>query len=102
MWREGLGAYKIITENKQCSYANHPATLEFTDHPELLWMRLHKVREEMLKRGYHPKEMPHPVTCETFPYDENFDLIGEHSLREWQTLEEQIEIIKGKGCKCLI
>lgn len=101
MWREGLGAYKIIIEHKKCSYANHPATLEFKNHPELLWMRLHAVRNEMLKRGYHPKEMPRVITCENWPYDENFNL-NNHPYQEWQTLEEQLAWLKTKGCKCQI
>ena len=44
----------------------------------------------MLKRGYNPKELP---------------ILGEGLGRDkfekpWQTLEQQIEILKAKGCKC--
>jgi hypothetical protein len=91
MWREGLGAYKIITENKK-GYRNHPATQEFIDAPYELWRRLGLVREEMLKRKYHPKDMPKKPYPLSVPEYE--------PIKEWQTLEEQIEILKAKGCKC--
>jgi hypothetical protein len=90
MWREGLGAYKIVTgEVDGGSYKNHPATKEFRYAPQYLWMRLKMVREEMLKRGYHPKELPAYdfTACTPDP---------------WQTLEEQIKIIRSKNCKCKI
>lgn len=87
MWREGLGAYKIITENKK-GYRNHPAVKEFENAPVLLWNRLYLVRKEMLHRGYNPKELPP---------EPNF---LPRVLNEWQTLEEQVEILKNKNCKC--
>lgn len=90
MWREGLGCYKIIMENK-IGYKNHPATIEFSLSPDSLWNRLLLVRKEMLKRGYHPKEMPEK------PFNK-FDL----GVTPWQTLEEQIEVLKLKNCKCKI
>lgn len=92
MWREGLGCYKIITENMQVSYAKHPATLEFIDRPQSLWHRLEKVREEMIGRGYHPKELPVEMS-----FGNTFG-----KIKEWQTLEEQIEVLKTKNCKCRI
>jgi len=101
MWREGLGCYKIIRRNKISSdilssrkkpYGNHPATIEFEKGAWVLYERLEKVRNEMLKRGYHPKRMP------TSP------AVGiwwmQH--KNWQKLKQQIEILKGKGCKCKV
>lgn len=90
VWREGLGCYKIITENKK-GYINHPATKEFIECPNFLWLRLQKIRQEMLARGYNPKELPSsmPQVTDIFP-------------REWQTLDEQIQVLKSKGCKCNI
>ncbi len=92
MWREGLGCYKIITENKK-GYRNHPAAKEWIGFPELLWYRLENVRDEMVKRGYHPKETPECI-------------VGNKSIherpKEWQTLKEQVEILKAKGCKCVL
>jgi hypothetical protein len=89
MWREGLGAYKIITENKQ-GYRNHPATQEYINAPRALYYVLALTRHEMLKRAYHPKELP------AMP-----QLTGDkETLNQWQTLAEQITILKAKGCKC--
>ena len=90
MWREGLGAYKIITENRK-GYRNHPATIEFKHAPNTLYLILELVREEMIKRNYHPKEMP----------PRHVSKATEH-IQVWQTLEEQIKILKLKGCKCNI
>lgn len=89
MWREGLGAYKIITENKK-GYKNHPAVKEFEHSPAALFNRMLKVRFEMLSRNYNPK----PI----FPRHHNKN----GSVNEWQTLEEQINILRLKNCKCMI
>lgn len=108
MWREGLGCYKILNEGKK-GYRNHPATKEFEFHLDLLWDRLLLVREEMLKRGYHPKEMPYFTLFQAISpiiYDEQktnigIDLFSERSpYKPWQTLEEQIKVIKLKKCNC--
>jgi len=90
MWREGLGMYKIITENKS-GYRNHPATLEFIGKPHLLYTRLQLVRNEMLSRNYHPKELPKFI-------------FGQYSgkNKQWQTYAEQVEVLKNKNCSCKI
>lgn len=87
MWREGLGMLSILTENKQ-GYRNHPATKEFEGRPWALWVRLRKVREEMVKRGYKPKSLP------------LINGMSGPSNQLWQTLEEQIEVLKSKKCRC--
>ncbi len=92
MWREGLGAYKIITENKK-GYRNHPAVKEFISAPSQLGKRLLLVRNEMLRRGYNPKLLP--ITLYTIP-------ILKEQYKEWQTLDEQIEVLKLKKCNCNI
>lgn len=90
VWREALGCYKIITEGKK-GYINHPATQEFLNYPDQLFDRLALIREEMLRRGYHPKDLPiQPEMPDAGLPD------------EWQTLEQQIEILKAKHCKCNI
>lgn len=93
MWREGLICYYGILENKP-SWKNHPARKEFENCPDKLYKRLCYVSEEMLKRGYHP----------------NIKLLKEFNKtckepKEWQTLEQQIEILKEKSktiknCNC--
>lgn len=96
-WREGLGCYNILTENKS-GYRNHPQVIEFEKASDKLWVRLSKVRGEMVKRGYNPKELPelwgsgYTSIQELTWYKEN----------QWQTLEEQTEVLKNKGCNCLV
>jgi hypothetical protein len=81
VWREALGCYKIITENKK-GYRNHPAVIEFTNAKSILWERLYIIRQEMLKRGYHPKELPEK------PIQSEFERVV-----EWQSLEQQKQIL---------
>lgn len=90
VWREGLGAYKIITEKRtDLSYYKHPATQEFKDCTEALHQRLSLIRQEMLNRGYNPKELPELISFGG-------------QVKEWQSIDEQINLIKSKGCKCNI
>jgi hypothetical protein len=89
MWREGLGCYKIVTEGKK-GYRNHPATKEFINAPGKLWDRLNIVREEMLSRGYNPKEMPIRFHG---PDAQNSD---------WQDYDEQLMVLRSKNCNCKI
>jgi hypothetical protein len=97
MWREGLGAYKIINENRtDLSYWKHPATQEFIYNLDLLHERLRLVREEMLKRAYNPKELPVLQDLSSFLQQQYC------KYYPWQTLDEQIAILKTKNCKCNI
>lgn len=92
MWREGLGCYKIVTyEVDGGGYKNHPAVKEFMGSSFKLAVVLTKVREEMLNRGYHPKEL-----------ELGNVFTSNSSYTPWQTLEEQIEVLKSKGCNCKI
>jgi hypothetical protein len=82
MWREGLGCYKIITENKK-GYRTHPAVIEFEECPEILHEILHKVAAEAKKRGYNFKELPNLITFGG-------------KRKPWQTLEEQKQLLLQK------
>jgi hypothetical protein len=88
VWREALGCYNIVTSDKK-GYRNHPATKEFLGRPHRLWYRLKLIRAEMLSRGYHPKDMPSLFVC-----------AEESEYEPWQSLEEQIGVLRAKGCKC--
>lgn len=96
MWREGLGCYKLVRNNKvgkdivRKGYQNHPATIEFEQAAMSLWERLKMVRDEMKRRGYHPKRMPTRPSTLVWWYQE----------KPWQTLDEQIAVLKSKKCKC--
>lgn len=88
VWREALGAYKIITENKK-GYRNHPATQEFVEAPEALHARLTQIKQEADNRNYNFKTVPDKVSFGG-------------SIKEWQSLEEQTTHLKSKLCKCNI
>ena len=90
-WREALGAYSIITNHKE-GYKNHPAVKEFKDAPEALYARLHFIRQEMLNRGYQPKPLPEPA----------YHLFRNGLIHQWQTLKEQVTILKEKHCNCQV
>lgn len=96
-WREGLGAYAIITgttiTKNGAGYRNHPAVKEFEKCHCVLWARLCLIREEMLARSYQPKDLP-PFQC--------IDVCQEQKYVPWQTLEEQIEVLRSKKCNCKI
>lgn len=105
MWREGLGCYKIITEGKT-GYRNHPQVKEFEYYLPRLFERLTLVRKEILKRGYNPKPMPKlhlfpAIHVKDYKPDDNIapNIDG---YKPWQTLEQQIEILKKKGCECKV
>lgn len=92
MWREGIGCYKIITENKK-GYRHHPAVKEFEHCPNLLLLRLMGVRYEMEKRGYHPK-VSLIVVADSYLFEEM------DRYQPWQTLDQQIQILRLKKCEC--
>lgn len=52
---------------------------------------MHVIRDEMLRRGYHPKEIP-PVMSAYL----------EDGVKEWQSLDEQCAVLRGKGCECKV
>ena len=85
-WREGLGAYSIIVNDKQ-GYRNHPAVQEFAECPQALHDRLILIRDVMKRRGYNPKPLPPRVD-------------GAGQVNEWQSLNEQMEALRAKGCEC--
>lgn len=92
-WREGLGCYAILINNKK-GYRNHPAVKEFENSAWHLWVRLERIRSEMIKRGYKPKELPNGQHYTT--------IYKNAEPKEWQSLEQQIEVLKSKKCQCKV
>lgn len=86
LWREALGCYQIITQDKS-GYSNHPQTKQYADCPEKLHKVMSNVRQEMLNRGWNPKPLP-----------ERVEYGGKEKV--WQTNEEQLKVLKDKGCEC--
>lgn len=91
VWREALGAYSIIVNNKP-GYRHHPAVKEYMNRPDKLWNVLQKIKKESIRRGYNFKELPPPPDLK----------LCYGTKGRWQTIEEQIEVLKSKGCNCKV
>jgi len=98
-WREGLGCLNILLFNKK-GYSNHPQVKQYEhDILALLWILCY-VRQVMLAREYHPKEI--------LDSDEKWEAYIKLRMEQmykrleipWQTLEEQTEILRNKNCDC--
>lgn len=99
MWREGIGLAAIIMEKVDGgSYKNHPAVKEFEESPMDLHHRLMKVWFEAKNRGYN-FDLSKLDELNQFRADQL--IVGfDRPAKPWQTLEQQIEILKSKGCDC--
>lgn len=90
MWREGLGCWKIVNGDVDGGgYRNHPAVKEFMGNSLILAGILTEVREEMVRRHYHPKE-----------FQRGNVFTSSNTYKPWQTLDQQIEVLKNKHCDC--
>lgn len=88
MWAECHCIYSVIVNNKK-GYSQHPATKEFKEAPEALFLRLQAIRIEMLSRGYKPKELPVLVKFGG-------------KVKEWQDYDTQLLHLKSKNCECKV
>lgn len=87
--REIHAIYAIIVYSKK-GYSNHPETNRWRNHLWALYLRHEKVAEEMKRRGWN--------------HHSNLGLIkdNQHQNKLINTIEEQVEILKNKKCKCKI
>lgn len=92
-WRETRYAYFVITEGWK-GYSHHPAVRQFENNPNELHRILGIIYREMLSRGYNPKPIPALKPNSMGMY------FGQ--IKEWQNLNQQIEIMKAKNCKCRV
>lgn len=94
--KEKWGEFANLNFKKRLNnYRNHPAVKEFEVALNNLGLRLIKTKQEMLQRGYKPKNIDFNVTVTGLEIERQFNL-----YKPWQTLEEQIVILKGKNCEC--
>lgn len=93
-WREGLGCLNILLKGKE-GYRNHPQVVMYENHIDDLLYILKRIRIEMLFRGYKPRKIINEDNelLRKYPYSST-------DLKEWQTLEEQIDVLKSKKCSC--
>jgi hypothetical protein len=89
--RELHAIWSILKESKK-GYRNHPETKRWMNKTAALWLRHRALVREMEQRGYNHKS---PLRW-----------VGDHPSgqdvqdRFVNTIEEQIEILRGKGCDC--
>ena len=89
--RELHAIWSILVNDKK-GYANHPETLRWKNKLKALYFRHEIIVKEMKKRGYNHKS----------PLDKSI-LMGLDFQNEYiNTIEEQIEILRNKKCKCKV
>jgi len=83
--------WSILTKNKK-GYCHHPETIRWKGKLKALYIRHEKLVEEMQKRGYnHKTALDSGLAIGNSLQDEYVD-----------SIEEQIRILKHKGCKCKV
>jgi hypothetical protein len=89
--RELHAIWSILINDKK-GYSHHPETLRWKEKLKALYIRHNKITEEMIKRGYQHKS---PL---------NSDLaVGKSNQNEFvDSIENQINILKNKKCKCKV
>ncbi len=89
--RELHAIWCIITEDKQ-GYRNHPEVKRWERKLKALFLRHHNLVEEMSRRGYdHKSSLDSSLAVGEGVQDEYLD-----------SIEEQHEILKKKGCDCSV
>lgn len=89
--RELHAIFIYITTDKGKSYRKHPETLRWVNKLTALAERHNEQVKEIIKRGWnHNSSIEWPI----YPHQIQSNYVN--------TLEEQIEILKKKGCECHI
>lgn len=81
--------WSILTQGKK-GYAHHPEVLRWKGKLKALYLKHEGIVEEMLRRGYRHKS----------PLDESLAAGAAQQDVFVDTYEEQISILRGKGCDC--
>ena len=87
--RELHAIWTILTQNKM-GYAHHPETLRWKNKLHALYDRHSLLVSEMKRRGYHHKS----------DLDKRLAIGSTKQTEFINSLEEQVEILKNKKCKC--
>ena len=89
--RELHGLWVILTEGKK-GYARHPETRRWQGKLKALYLRHERLVAEMVRRGYRHRT---PLAAE--------QATGLEVQEEYQdSPAEQVDILKRKGCGCLV
>lgn len=87
--RELHAMWVVITKHKK-GYSLHPETLRWQGKLKAMYRRHEKLVEEMVKRGYNHNS----------PLDKRKATGSEIQNEYVDTFEDQIQILKQKGCSC--
>jgi hypothetical protein len=85
------GLWNILTQNKS-GYSRHPETLRWKGKLAALYLRHEELVIELKKRNYQHKSDLNRVLATGLSIQEEFV----------NSYDEQLEILKNKGCKCKI
>ena len=85
------GLWNILTQNKS-GYSRHPETLRWKGKLAALYLRHEELVIELKKRNYQHKSDLNRVFATGLSIQEEFVY----------SYDEQLEILKDKGCKCKI
>ena len=89
--REIHAIWAILTGGRK-GYSRHPETLRWKGRLRALYIRHGRIAGELGKRGYRHSS----------PLDENLARGAARQTKYVNTVEEQKEILKGKGCECRV
>ncbi|TAH69527.1 MAG: pyrimidine dimer DNA glycosylase [Methanosarcina mazei] len=89
--RELHALWSIITNNKK-AYAHHPETLRWRGKLKALYLRHEALVREMTERGYKHHTPLDPVLATGKAVQDEFV----------NTYEEQVRILKERGCECRV
>lgn len=85
------GLWNILTQNKS-GYSRHPETLRWKGKLAALYLRHEELVIEIKKRNYQHKSVLDSVFAAGLSIQEQFV----------NTYDEQLQILKDKGCRCKI
>ena len=89
--RELHAVWSILINDKK-GYSHHPETLRWKGKLKALFIRHNKITEEMISRGYQHKS----------PLNSDF-AVGKSNQNEFvDSIEDQINILRNKKCKCKV
>ena len=89
--RELHAMWVVIIKNKK-GYSLHPETLRWKGKLRAMYIRHEKLVDEMKKRGYNHQS----------PLDKRQATGNPHQNEYVDSIEDQIQILKKKGCSCTV
>jgi len=85
------GIWTILTQDRR-GYARHPEVLRWKGKLKALYLKHDEIVAEMIRRGYRHDS----------PLDGELAIGAEEQDTYVDSLEEQVQILRGKGCDCRV